>query len=131
MKIFLISPVRNLTHNVEVKMSEYVTKLENAGHEVHVPVRDTNQDDISGYGYYICEDNRTAMALADEIHLWWNPDSIGSIFDLGMAFGMFLYSKPFVLANPEDIEPKEGKCFENMICFWNNRWEKTSADLFV
>lgn len=118
MKIFLISPVRNITQDISMRMHEYVNQLEADEHKVYVPVRDTNQNDDTGYR--ICEDNFIAMKLADEIHLWWSKDSQGSIFDLGMAFCL---GKPFTLANPEDIEPNEGKSFENMICYWNNLWE--------
>jgi len=125
MKIFLISPVAGITEEEKIRIDAYVKTLEDEGHSVHVPYRDTDQTDWETYGYEVCLRNEAAIFRADAVHLWWNPNSRGSLFDLGMTFQL---GKPFMLANPEDIEPKEGKCFENMICYWSNLYEHWTDD---
>lgn len=110
MRIFLICPVRDITNEEKVAIEKYVSELEQAGHLVHWPLRDTNQDDP--IGLRICSDNRQAIVLADEVDVWWNATSKGSYFDLGMAFAL---GKKIILANPEAVQPTEGKSFGNML----------------
>jgi len=115
MKIFLICPVRIATDKEKIKLLDYVAMLETEGNSVYYPARDTCQVDKTG-GFQICFDNRKAITEADEIHVFWSPESRGTLFDLGMAFAL---RKPLVLANPEDIIPEEGKSFLNMVCYWS------------
>ena len=78
-------------------IGRYVADLEKAGHKAHWPARgDTNQDDP--VGLRICNDNLSAIKYADEIHIWWNKKSSGSLFDFGMAFAL---GKRIVLINPD------------------------------
>lgn len=135
-KIFLICPVRygkKLTRKhkkVQEKINEYVNQLEEAGHKVHWPPRDTNQNDPTGLR--ICTDNGLAISEADEVHIWWHwqekkwwqklmwwireKKSTGSLFDFGMAFMLFLLNeKRIILANPEDIKPTKNKSFTNVL----------------
>jgi len=114
MKIFLICPVRNASEEQKSKMEQYISGLEGLGHEVYYPARDTDQED--SVGYRICSDNTDAIWEADEVHMFWDETSKGSLFDLGVAFA---YGKDLVIANPEDIEPNEGKSFVNMISYWS------------
>ncbi len=113
-KIFLICPVRNMTEEERKKMEQYIKNLEKQGHKIHWPPRDTNQDDP--IGLRICTDNARAIIEADEIHVWWNPDSKGSLFDLGMAFMLdVLRGKKIILANPENIDKTDSKSFNKVL----------------
>jgi len=110
MKIFLICPVRMVGETERKKIENYVASLEKSGHRVHWPERDTNQND--GIGLRICRDNRAAIKEADEIHIWWNEKSQGSLFDFGMAFAQ---EKKIILANPNDVLSTTQKSFNNVL----------------
>ena len=113
-KIFLICPVRNITEEQKEKTKQYIERLEQQGHKVHWPPRDTNQDDP--IGLRICTDNAAAIIWADEIHIWWDPNSQGSLFDFGMSFICYILgSKKIVLANPDEVKPTEKKSFNNVL----------------
>lgn len=109
-KIFLICPVNGVSNEENEAIEEYVKKLENCGHQVHWPYRDTNQNDK--IGLRILKDNTKALRKADEVHIWYNKDSRGSIFDFGEAF---ILKKKIVIANPESIKPTPEKSFENAL----------------
>lgn len=110
MKIFLICPVRGLSSEERTSIQIYVNILESAGHKIHWPPRDTDQDDP--VGLRILHDNTQAIADSEEVHIWWNTDSRGSLFDLGVTFAL---KKKLVLANPESVLPTEGKSFNNVL----------------
>lgn len=110
MKISLICPVRGITNEEKEVVEKYVLDLEQKGHKVHWPPRDTNQDDP--VGLRICQDNRQAIKEADEIHIWWNKKSEGSLFDFGMVFGL---EKRIVLINPESVIKTPTKSFNNVL----------------
>jgi hypothetical protein len=59
--------------------------LEDNGAEVHLPHRDTDQTQ-NGLG--ICRENAMAIFLADEIHIFYNPISQGTHFDMGVVFAL-------------------------------------------
>lgn len=109
-KIFIICPVRNVTKIEKGKIEQWVSSLEARNIKVHWPQRDTDQkDDI---GLRICEDNKEAISNADEIHIYWNKDSKGSLFDIGMAFSL---NKPIKIINREDVKKTPHKSFENVL----------------
>lgn len=110
MKIFLICPVRNVSKKEAARIKEYVKDLEDEGHVVHWPQRDTDQNDP--VGLRICRDNCTAIKEADAVHVWYNKDSQGSIFDLGMAFAL---DKRIALANRESVQRTPHKSFRNVL----------------
>lgn len=112
-RVFLICPVRNATPEQAQRMNDYVSKLETSGTKVHYPARDTMQVDVTGY--WICNDNTQAIRGADEVHIFWDPQSTGSLFDLGAAFAL---KKPLTIVNVEDLVRTEGKSFTNMILRW-------------
>ena len=123
MKIFLICPVRGVTEEEKETIKKYVSNFESAGHNVYWPFRDTDQNDE--IGYRICSDNRRHISEADEIHIWWNGKSEGSVFDFGMAFMLLLFmpDKSIVLANPEMVQDTPHKSFANVLKTlydWNN-----------
>lgn len=124
MNIYIICPVGNATPEQKLELETYTAELEKKGHGVHYPARDTVQDKDE-IGYDICADNCDAIYFADEIHLYWDKhnNSRGSIFDLGMAFAI---GKPLVLINPMDVPSREGKCMENIVCYWSFKSDETA-----
>lgn len=117
MKIFIICTVRNATEEYLKKLYSYVEKLEAEGHEVHLPPRDTNQEDNETGGYRICFDNLQAIALADEIHISYNEKSTGTHFDLGMAFSL---GKKIHVFDCPPIDESLPKSFPKMMRYWEN-----------
>jgi len=115
MKIFIIGSVRDATRENQIMMEDYVDFLEHHGHQVHLPKRDTKQD---ACGYDICTENMEAIKYADEVHIFYNSDSQGSHFDMGVAFA--LHKKIVVIEN-ENYDPNT-KSFPRMI----NEWEEKS-----
>ena len=115
--IFLICPVRNVSEETTRQIAAYVSGLESQGHRVHWPPRDTDQNDP--IGVKICRANGGAMARADEVHVWYDKSSQGSVFDLGMFFMMSeIYgpSRKLVIANPESVDRSDGKkSFPNVL----------------
>ena len=99
MRIVMICPVRGGTPQL---VENYVVSMEAAGHTVYFPPRDTPQDDSTGYD--ICLRMAQAIRLADEVRVWFDPASQGTLWDLG---GAFILGKPMKLINdPEDIAEK-------------------------
>jgi hypothetical protein len=114
--IFLICPVRNATDDQKALMEAYITSLEHQGKKVYYPNRDTNQ--VDPIGYRICKDNKKAIKQSKEIHIFWDKDSQGSLFDLGMAFAM---GKPLTIVNLENLQPTPTKSFVNMVLCWGSK----------
>lgn len=114
--VFLICPVRSVALETTARIAQYVASLEQQGYAVHWPSRDTNQDDPIGLA--ICLQNTNAIRDADEVHLWYDPLSQGSIFDLGatvMASLVIGPRKKFVIANPDAVHPTGGKSLQNVV----------------
>ena len=111
--VFLISPVRNLTPEVEEQLAEIVRSAEDRCFIIHWPKRDTDQ---SGNGTAICQQNRQAIEESDEVWLWYDPNSQGSLFDIGIAWGLH---KPMVLVGPIP-EKTTNKSFNNVVLEWAN-----------
>jgi len=115
--IFLICPVRNASKEALAAAQAYVAGLEECGHRVHWPPRDTDQDDP--VGLRICRDNGRALLAADEVHVWYDPASQGSVFDFGMLFlasEIIGPKKRVVIVNPEALPPTDGKkSFQNLL----------------
>jgi nucleoside 2-deoxyribosyltransferase len=116
MKIFLISPVR-LGENQDAR--KYAEGLEKSGHSVHYPIRDTNQEDSTG-GWKICQRNMAAIRSADEVHIFYHPESQGIHFDLGVSFAL---GKKVLLINTTDWEEyrNKDKSFLRVIDEWEKR----------
>ncbi len=107
-KIFIICPVRNVTEGQLEDIKNYVEELDKH-YIVHFPPRDTNQTD-DGVGLGICRENRKAIEEADEIHIYWDVASKGSLFDLGMVF---VLRKKLLLINKVNKTAK--KSFSNIL----------------
>ena len=65
------------------KMKLHKERMKNKGHEVKIPAFDSRPD-LDDLG--VCIYNRSLIEWADEIHMFWDQRSIGTIFDFGMAF---------------------------------------------
>lgn len=106
MRVFFISPVKNISPETLEKTKAYVALLESQGRDVHWPYRDTKQDDPTG-GYAICKTNfRVIMEWAGSIHIWYDEESAGSFFDMGgtfMLIEMLGWNKKIVIANEDEI----------------------------
>lgn len=78
--------------------------MEKQGHEVRLPYRDTNQ--IDEIGLRIVEDHEEDIIWADEIHIWWNPNSIGSHWDFAQVrmAKRFMPKKKIILINEAKVE---------------------------
>lgn len=118
MKIFLICPVRNASDEQITKMNQYIVTLERRGHTVFYPARDNPHEHTDSVGYTICSVNVNAIKNSDEIHIFWDSKSRGSLFDLGAAFAL---DKKLVIANSCEVETTDNKSFANMIMSWNNK----------
>lgn len=94
MQVYLICPVRRADPAARPLVESYVSGLEAAGHRVHFPPRDVDQEDPTGEA--ICAAHFAAMRAADEVHVFWDRTSSGSHFDLGMAYAL---GKPVVVAH--------------------------------
>jgi nucleoside 2-deoxyribosyltransferase len=109
-KIFVICTVRGASEEYKKKLEDYVADLESKGNKVHLPHRDTKQDDT---GYNICTQNARAIAMCDEVHIFYNPDSQGTHFDMGVAFA---YGRKIVVV--ENVSYGPGKSFPRMLDEW-------------
>ena len=83
------------------RMSQHKTELNSQGHQVKIPAFDNmpNLDEIG-----VCTYNLNAIKWADEIHIFWDQRSIGTIFDFGMVFALnkpisIIYLQPKTFAN--------------------------------
>lgn len=114
MKIFIIHPIRYANHIYKEGINNYVAMLERQGHEVYQPSRDTDQNDY--YGLRICKDNLKAIQEADEIHIAWDQQSKGCLFDLGMAFAL---NKRIIPITGYFPPLSNGKSFQNVVHMLN------------
>lgn len=81
MKVFVIC-----SKGLKTLGLKYVNSLENQGHKVFFPLRDTKQ--VKTTAKAILHSNKQGMLGADEAHIIWDGSSYGSIFDLGMAYAL-------------------------------------------
>jgi len=90
------------------KMLEHKIQMEKQGHEVKIPAF----DDIAGDEIVVCNYNLAAIKWADEIHIFWDQRSVGTIFDFGMCYALgkkvkiiYLQTKTFagLMAKYENI----------------------------
>jgi hypothetical protein len=113
-KVFVICPVRNVSEQTKKAIRDYVLKLEQGGALVHWPSRDTDQDDPIGIN--ICQENREAIYMSNEIHIWFDSSSEGSLFDTGMTFAFLRnLDKKIVLINRDEVSPTPHKSFQNVL----------------
>ena len=130
-KIFLICPVRNATEEQRKWIEDFVHNKYNEGYTIHAPHLHTRQTDMFG-GYAICKQNAEAVASSQEIDIYYDQSSTGSVFDLGVAYAL---NKSLRLLNKEEIVFDENDLIDMIIKDWplnNNslmKW-KELKDLF-
>lgn len=114
--VFLICPVRDANEDQKKRMTEYIANLEHQGLRVYYPARDTYQ--VDHIGFRICTDNTKAIRDSAEIHIFYDPESRGTLFDLGVAFAL---KKKLIIVNTDEVAPTDGKSFANMIIEWSKQ----------
>lgn len=119
-KIFLICPVRNASYEVKKEIEEYVIEKNNDGYIIHAPHLHTVQQDILG-GYTICLQNANAIATSKRIDIYYDQNSTGSAFDLGVAFYL---KKPIKLLNLDKIEFNNNDFIDSLIINWPYKEQK-------
>lgn len=80
-KIFLICPVMNATQEQRNWIEKFVVQKYNEGYLIHAPHLHTRQLDLFG-GYAIRKQNAEAVATSQEIDIYYDQSSAGSVFDL-------------------------------------------------
>ena len=113
-KIFLICPVRNATEEQKKWIEEFVAQKYKEGYLIHAPHLHTVQTDLFG-GYAICRQNAEAVASSQEIDIYYDQSSTGSVFDLGVAYALH---KPLQLLNREEIIFNETDLIDEIIKTW-------------
>ena len=73
------------TTSYKDKMLVHKKQLEDAGIEVKIPAFDDHPD-LDDYG--VCKYNRELIECADEVHIFWDQRSLGTVFDFGMCFAL-------------------------------------------
>ena len=114
-KVFLICPVRNATEEQITFMSNYKKSLKEDGVMLYYPAEDNPYELTDNVGYQICRENLKHIINADEIHIFWDATSTGTLFDLGAAFAL---NKKIFIINPKDVVRTPTKSFSNMIWQW-------------
>lgn len=119
MRIFIICPVRNANQEQIEKLKNYKAKLISEGHEVYYPADDNPYETTDPVGYQICQENTRAIRESDEVHIFWDATSRGSLFDLGTTFAL---NKHLVIVNLDEVEVTPTKSFSNMIIEWSSKY---------
>ena len=117
-KAFLICPVRNATDKQVEDIKQYKEEMKLSGIELYYPADDNPLEHTDTIGYDICRTNAEKIRDADEVHLFWDSTSAGTLFDLGVAFAL---GKPLHVVNIEDVEHTPQKSFSNMILHWSRQ----------
>ena len=113
-KIFLICPVRNATYEQRKWIEDFVKEKTDEGCTIHAPHLHTRQTDLFG-GFAICTQNALAVASSEEIDIYYDQTSTGSVFDLGVAYALH---KPLHLLNKDEIEFNENDMIDKTIKNW-------------
>lgn len=108
--IFLISPVRISTPEIEQEVRKVIQARQQEGYSVYYPLEDTYQKN-DPTGLRIIRDNRDGIIGADWVEIFYKPGSKGSIFDLGMSF---MAGKKLESANPEELSLLDNQDLEDV-----------------
>jgi len=119
---FVICTVRGASEEYKKELEDFVAKKESEGWIMHLPHRDTNQN---ARGLDICRENFNAISTADRIFIFYNPDSQGTHFDMGVAFAIAelvrmgeMNGPPLNIEIVKNIEFGEGKSYARMLTEW-------------
>ena len=113
-RIYLICPVRRITEEQQWRIEQYVAQLEAQGYSVHFPPRDVDQSDPIGFD--ICSAHRRAIKRCGRVDIFWDVNSSGSHFDLGMAWALGKKIRLVELFQPDNA----GKSYAKVIELWAN-----------
>lgn len=128
-RIFIIRPVRNVTEEVRAKIADYVAMLESQGYKVYDPDRNNPYQKTDLVGIKIIKHNRHEMDIADEVHIWYDKESTGSIFDIGMFLVLTMrVFKKFVIINKEEVVSTPDKSFENIVLALEKEFDSPVAN---
>jgi hypothetical protein len=81
--VYMLCPVRNATIVEKSFLTSYKWELEEKGLKVHYSA-ETPQEDETG-GYRLTMDHCNEILNSKTVHVFWNPESIGSKVDLGSS----------------------------------------------
>lgn len=93
------------------KMQEHANELTVEGHTFEFPALDS----VAELGpIEICKYNLEMIKSADEVHIFWDQRSMGTIFDFGMVFALrkkvkIVYMEQKTLKNVMESYEKETK----------------------
>ncbi len=108
--IFLISPVRVSTPEIEEEVRKVIQERNEKGRSVYYPLEDTYQKN-DPTGLRIVRDNRDGIIGSDWVEIFYKSGSKGSIFDLGMSLmaGKRVYSANLgeLFKFPRDKDPED------------------------
>ena len=113
-KIFLICPVRIATPEQIKWIEDFTKEKQDEGYIIHAPHLHTVQIDLFG-GYAICRQNAEAVATSKEIDIYYDQLSMGSSFDLGVAYALH---KPLRLLNKDEIIFNNEDLIDEIIQTW-------------
>ncbi len=113
-KIFLICPVRNATDEQKKWIEDFVNDKYTEGYIVHAPHLHTVQTDLFD-GYAICKQNAEAAASSQEVDIYYDQSSDGSVFDLGVAYALH---KPLRLLNIDKIKFNDADLIDSIVESW-------------
>ena len=116
-KVFLICPVRNATEEQRKWIEEFVKEKEREGCVVHAPHLHTRQMDLFG-GYAICMQNAEAVASSQEVDIYYDQTSTGSVFDLGVAYSLH---KPLRLLNEAEVVFDKSDMIDSIVKTWSKK----------
>ena len=119
-KIFLICPVRRATEEQRKMFEDFVARKYEEGYIIHAPHMHTNQIDPLG-GYSICKQNAEAIASSNEVNMYYDQESTGSVFDLGVAYAL---GKPLVILIEKDIVYWPEDEIDPIVEFWPHNKKK-------
>lgn len=117
-QIFIISPVRNMQAHIMAKLlqqKDYYSKL---GYNVYIPYIDTDQT-VSELN--ICLKNIDEIKKSEFLLIYFEEDSIGSIYDIGVS--MSLNKK---IININEIQKTDSKSFNNLLIDYINKTNLTN-----
>ena len=121
---FVICTVRGASEEYKKKLEDFVSEKEGEGWEMHLPHRDTKQD---AKGFDICFQNYSAISNADKVFIFYNPDSQGTHFDMGVTFAIAqmvktgeIHGAPLPIEIVKNIKFGEGKSYARMLDEWEN-----------
>ncbi|HPE14639.1 MAG TPA: hypothetical protein PLT65_02235 [Bacilli bacterium] len=113
--IFMICPVRNASQEVVDSLRRIKENLKNRGYHVHYPGDDTNK--LDSVGYNICLANANAIGESNVVGIYYDPESTGTLFDLGVAYFLSkqIPTREYIVFNKDDIIIDKNKFNDRLI----------------